>query len=189
MKSLTLRNQKFGRLQVRRIVDIDTRGRLWLCRCLCGGSIQVHTARLRDGSVKSCGCLRHEAQIRNGRKVGKSRFKHGHATRQTRTYRSWSAMVQRVTNVANPSFRYYGARGVSICPGLRQFEDFLNVMGERPENKTLSRRSDLGIYACGSCLDCRKASRRKNCAWSSPRQQILARRKKAALLKAEQKAA
>ena len=32
----------------------------WLCQCSCGKTKKVEVSRIRDGHVKSCGCLRRE---------------------------------------------------------------------------------------------------------------------------------
>jgi hypothetical protein len=35
-------------------------GAEWFCACDCGGAVIVPSARLRNGTTKSCGCLRRE---------------------------------------------------------------------------------------------------------------------------------
>lgn len=38
----------------------------WLCQCTCGKTKKVNVSRLRDGHVKSCGCLRREKARERG---------------------------------------------------------------------------------------------------------------------------
>lgn len=58
-----LTGQKFGRLAVvRRSDERDPKGKwLWLCRCSCGNTTFVPSARLVTGHTRSCGCLHSEA--------------------------------------------------------------------------------------------------------------------------------
>lgn len=60
-----LTGKKFGRLLVvrksKKISRKRTSGdRLWDCLCDCGTKVQAFGSSLRDGRVKSCGCLRRE---------------------------------------------------------------------------------------------------------------------------------
>jgi hypothetical protein len=60
--------QKFGRLTaIKRIENVGGRP-CFLCVCDCGGSKNVKTTKLKDSSVRSCGCLQKEsieAQTKN----------------------------------------------------------------------------------------------------------------------------
>jgi hypothetical protein len=52
----------FGRLTVieQEIVYKSTGGTLWKCKCSCGKIVIVKRRYLRDGSTKSCGCLKRD---------------------------------------------------------------------------------------------------------------------------------
>jgi hypothetical protein len=53
----------FGRLTVLNLNGRDQYGSLqWMCKCSCGNRTTVTTARLRNGSKPSCGCLYRERQ-------------------------------------------------------------------------------------------------------------------------------
>lgn len=84
MNLIDLTGQRFGRLTVieqaesRRVLSyypeggyhIITRAR-WRCRCDCGQEVEVDSQSLRNGSTKSCGCLRREmGKAWNPRKRG-----------------------------------------------------------------------------------------------------------------------
>ena len=62
---LLKRGEVFGRLTViqRTVRCASGGGRLWICRCTCGKTKKVAATSLRDGSVKSCGCLKRDATI------------------------------------------------------------------------------------------------------------------------------
>lgn len=51
-------NERYGLLVARHRTENDERGRvMWFCECDCGGTHNVLGAYLRNGEVKSCGCL------------------------------------------------------------------------------------------------------------------------------------
>jgi len=68
--ALNLVGERFGRLVV--IGQAETlRYKQWRCRCDCGNETVVSTQLLRmgeRGGTRSCGCLRQEANVANGKK-------------------------------------------------------------------------------------------------------------------------
>ena len=58
-KGLDLIGETFGKLRVVcESFDRDEfRYKLWTCVCECGRTILVNTKNLRNGHIKSCGCL------------------------------------------------------------------------------------------------------------------------------------
>jgi hypothetical protein len=98
----------------------------------------------------------------------KPRYVHGQAKRRTRTYGTWVSMRVRCSNPNSRNYKWYGARGVTVCERWSSFENFLADMGERPEGRTLDRiNNDLG-YEPG------------NCRWATPKEQIANQRKRTA---------
>ena len=81
-------------------------------------------------------------------------------------YRAWSAMKQRCQNPKCGHFKWYGARGVSVCEqwsGKRGFAQFYADMG--PCNGlTLDRKDNAGNYNPG------------NCRWATMKEQTANRR-------------
>lgn len=65
-----LTGQIFGKLTV--IAPTDQRGSTggvkWLCKCSCGNEVIVKASNLRNGTTKSCGCLRKERAIEMNKK-------------------------------------------------------------------------------------------------------------------------
>jgi hypothetical protein len=85
-------------------------------------------------------------------------MKHGHNRRgyQTPTYRSWRAMIRRCLSPADEQYCNYGGRGITVCDRWRDFSNFLEDMGTRPEGMTLDRENNSSNYN----LD--------NCRWATP---------------------
>lgn len=72
---IDITGQKFGKLTVIKRLPNRKATTYWLCQCECGNFSEVRGSQLRNGSVKSCGCLRKEtfankAENLIGRKFG-----------------------------------------------------------------------------------------------------------------------
>lgn len=113
-----LDGKRFGRWKV--LSRVKNRGRqiYWLCECDCGAIKEVNGYSLLRGDTKSCGCLQIEHSIKATRK---------HGMRNTRLYIVWVDMRDRCENKENPSYKWYGGKGVSVCAewlGEHGFENF-----------------------------------------------------------------
>lgn len=60
-------------------------------------------------------------------------------------------MRQRCNNPKASGYRYYGARGVKVCPEWDSYEAFVAAMGERPIGLTLDRIDPFGNYEASNC--------------------------------------
>lgn len=124
----------FGRLTVVSWASTNKCGARWNCLCICGNTVIVNGGHLRSGTIKSCGCLQ------------RLPFRH------TLTYSSWNSMKSRCLNPKFPKYKNYGGRGIKICERWMKFDNFLEDMGERPEDKTLDRYpNNDGNYEPGNC--------------------------------------
>jgi hypothetical protein len=163
MKALNVVGERFGRLLVTGDAPNAGRRRVCACLCECGGAVNVKLEYLRDGSTRSCGCLKTE-DLRERHKT------HGHAGdgRMSPTYKSYRKMVERCTLKTADNYAYYGGRGIKVCERwLDSFENFLADMGERPDGKTLDRYPNGdGNYEPG------------NCRWATKSEQAFNRRKR-----------
>jgi hypothetical protein len=162
MKRIDMTGQRYGRLLVLRCAGKDQHGiLLWLCQCDCGNEKIAYRTNLRSGDTRSCGCLQREvAAVRH-------RI-HGHAfggNRRSRTYITWQGLRPRCYDPTHPSFKYYGARGISVCARWFNFKNFLSDMGERPDGKTLDRTNNDDHYMPS------------NCRWLTPKEQAVKRNK------------
>lgn len=60
--TLDLVGKRFGRLIALRIISQREASGAWIweCQCDCGNLTQVEAAKLRNGTISSCGCFAHE---------------------------------------------------------------------------------------------------------------------------------
>lgn len=135
---------------------------IWLCLCECGSLIRVKSGNFCNGNSKSCGCLHIEKSTERFLKLQPIAAElakelntiHGHckSSRETRTYRSWHAMINRCTNSNADNYKNYGGRGIKICQRwLDSFEAFLEDMGPRPSWTSINRLNNDGDYTPDNC--------------------------------------
>lgn len=79
--------------------------------------------------------------------------KHGQAGRETRsrTYLIWQSMVGRCYRPSDGSYKYYGAKGITVCDRWRKFENFFEDMGTAPDGTHIHRLNDATIYSKETC--------------------------------------
>lgn len=130
--------KKFDRLTV---IE-DAGGKLWRCRCDCGGSKLVMTVALNKGTTRSCGCIRKEQLTKRNSK---------HMFSGTPTHRTWKDMRARCNTRSNTDYANYGGRGIAVCGQWSNFIVFLRDMGERPDGKTIDRIDVNGNYTPENC--------------------------------------
>lgn len=66
-------------------------------------------------------------------------------------YRCWCAMRRRCLRPHDAAYKYYGARGITICDRWMVYENFLKDMGKRPVGKSIDRINNDGNYEPGNC--------------------------------------
>ena len=101
---LDLTNKTFGRLKVLRPTgEKNSEGRIWLCKCECGGTIETSARNLNGGRTKSCGCLQIEKVTQLGlSNIGKNNPLYNHTLtdeeRATTLFQRTSAQYKDIRN-------------------------------------------------------------------------------------------
>lgn len=136
--------KRFGRLLVINSAPSLPKKRRWLCKCDCGNEYTVITAKLNNGHVRSCGCMRSE--------TARARMQ-THKMSGSITHKRWKSMLSRCFTVNSKSYPRYGGRGITVCAQWKDsFEIFLRDMGECPDDGlTLERKETDGNYEPSNC--------------------------------------
>jgi len=115
----------------------------YTCKCECGYTKDVAGYHLKNGTSSSCiTCSSIDRNLRHGNCRTKNR---------SGAYTSWLSMKQRCTNPNDPSYRFHGARGITIDSRWNKFENFLEDMGDRPKGLSIDRINTYGNYEPGNC--------------------------------------
>lgn len=119
----------------------DKRWKL-VCKCECGGTIEITPDQFNRGVVKSCGCLR----CRDGSKAdGKSKHP---------LYGIWNQIMLRCYNPNSSHYDRYGGRGISVCEEWHDFWMFVkwsDSVGGKPEKGEIDRIDNDGNYCPENC--------------------------------------
>lgn len=91
-------------------------GAVWLCKCKCGAESFKRNHSLISGRAKTCGCSR------NGLPIGDPKRMHGMSN--TKFYKVWKEMHDRVYNKNRSRHKDYGGRGIKVCERWHLFQNF-----------------------------------------------------------------
>lgn len=99
----------------------------WMCRCSCGRDAEVFSGNLNSGHTISCGCKKGNRKHGEG---GSINF-----VNRSPEYQTLASILQRCLNPKAIAYKFYGARGVTVCEewnSLEKYLAFLSHVGRRP---------------------------------------------------------
>lgn len=134
--------------------SLPKRGQRVTVRCDCGSVDVVRVSDLRRGAARCClSCV----NVVHG---------HNRRARKSREWNAWRCMISRCTRPADPSWRWYGERGVRVHEtwfGEGGFERFLEAVGPHPgDGFTLDRIDPHGHYEPGNVRWADASTQRQN---------------------------
>jgi hypothetical protein len=169
MSSTTLRDdltgEKFDRLTVLERLPFDPLHPLhvrYRCRCDCGKETITRAGRLKNGHTRSCGCLVRASLQKRGHFFKKGVQHNPHPGKHLIThgltyhplYPTWNLMMARCYRENATGFERYGAIGIKVYEPWHDAGVFipaiLELLGERPPNRTLDRIDNKGNYEPGN---------------------------------------
>lgn len=114
------------------------------CLCICGNKKRVRADHIKNKKILSCGCLNRELV-----KVATTT----HGMSDSRLYRVWKNMKNRVNNTSVPNYKRYGAKGITIDQEWYVFETFMEwaLLNGYTEKLTLDRIDNSAGYSPANC--------------------------------------
>lgn len=116
-------------------------------KCHCGKEFVTRISGVKNGRVKSCGCIRLEKAVKHFTT---------HSLSSTLEYTSWEGIKRRCLNPNNKFYKNYGGRGITVCEDWLKFENFIRDMGNKPDKSYSIDRIDVN-----------KGYNKENCIWSN----------------------
>lgn len=167
MKFIDLAGNKYGKLTVISRSDdyISPSGHrevCWKCLCECGNIVNIRAARLKNGTTRSCGCLRKDLEKNRG-----AVFIHGDSAKNANYHRLWRIYMRMKQRVYYPACKIdeqvYG--NLSICDEWMNEDGYQNFKKWSLENG----------YADGLSIDRidgTKGYSPDNCRWTTAKVQV-----------------
>ncbi len=128
---------EYGNLTVTRYVGHNkNKHAVFEFKCECGSFIEYPIIDVRSGSPSCCGCNRNRYKCKN-----------------RNLYLVWYQMIKRCSDKSSKDFKYYGARGISVCKAWLDFDVFANWAISKGYKKglTIERNNVDGDYCPQNC--------------------------------------
>lgn len=123
--------------------------RVLLCRCDCGKEKEILFQSFTVGRVQSCGCYQSEITAK-----GKYAKKHGCSSHPL--FSVWRCMINRCYDKNHRAFKYYGAKGITVCDAWRKSPgEFIQWAISNGWHKGIQLDKDIKkgkIYSPENCL-------------------------------------
>ncbi len=154
-----LSGKRFNKLLVVKRGGLTKSGNiLWKCQCDCGNESLVSTDALVKSSTVSCGCYKRKRVTTHG-------------LSGSNLYDVWCAMRQRCNSKTSKDYKWYGAKGVSICnewDDYKIFAEWATTSGYA-KGLTIDRINSEGNYSPLNCrwipLSEQNANKRPTIKW------------------------
>lgn len=162
-----LKGLKFNYWTVIKPVGKNSSGQIkWECICDCGTISIVDSVTLTHNRSKSCGCYRIESQSKRASKHRATIRK-----KKDRLYSIWSGMKYRCYNKNNSAYKWYGAKGITVCEdwflNYECFKDWSLNNGYN-DNLTIDRIDNYKGYSPENCqwiTNEENAKKHRNTIW------------------------
>lgn len=144
---LDITGNKYGRLEAIQYVSKNK----WIFLCDCGKKKEIWSNSVKDGRVKSCGCLHLERCA-----IGANRVTHGDARsgNVARLHNIWRGMLKRCYAERDQAYKHYGGRGIFMCDEWKDsyvsFRDW-SVDNGYADKLTIDRIDNDGSYSPSNC--------------------------------------
>jgi len=117
--------------------------RYGLYKCGCGKNFRAIIKDIKSGHTKSCGCY-------NLKMISFRSTTHGLS--RHRIFSVWKDMIDRTNNKNHPSYKDYGARGITVCDRWINVANFIEDMYHSFEDGlSIDRRNNDGNYEPSNC--------------------------------------
>lgn len=144
-KPVDLTGQRKGFLNIVEKAYKKNNNYYYKCVCDCGEVIYRSTSNLNASKEPSCGCMKTKV-------ISKHNTTHG--LRYTRIYGIFAGMLTRCDNPQNRAYKWYGARGITICEEWRNdFKSFYDwaMANGYDDSLTIDRIDNNGNYEPSNC--------------------------------------
>ena len=127
----------YGEWSVLEEIEVEEKGRVFLCECKCGKQKNVMMSHLRSGRSTMC----FECSFVT------------HGVSKHPLYKTWYNMVRRCYDKTRKEYKNYGGRGITVCERWRESpENFINDIEDKPSPQhSIDRIDNDGNYEPSNC--------------------------------------